>query len=358
MTAARRTLRAVQALIVGLLVALLTPTTSADAVPLSVVEVHAYVYDDLAVPVQADVGVTERGPPAVTYDNTAAPAVGDHGARGASARPQRSSSWTRTTYDDPVSFVDGDRTIATTPPARGDRGADMRAVLGASVAANTGRTAARACSFSGTTTVLLADGARKPIQDVKVGDRVVATDPETGEQVAKRVEHVFVHNDTVIDLLVDGDVITTTEDHPFWSVSDQRFERADELSPGEKVLGAGGRVITVSGLELGTAREALAYNLSVEGIHTYHVGDAEVLVHNTCPHSPDFGDPSKSPGDGWEWRGPDSPGGSRGAWFNPKTRETLHPDLSHPDPIGPHYDWRDPEGVFWRIYPDGRAVPK
>ena len=107
-------------------------------------------------------------------------------------------------------------------------------------------------------------------------------DPETGEQVAKTVEHIFVHDDTVIDLVVDGEVITTTEDHPFWSVTDQRFERADELSPGEKVLGADGRVVTVSGLQLGTAREALAYNLSVEGIHTYHVGDAEILVHNQC----------------------------------------------------------------------------
>ncbi len=147
------------------------------------------------------------------------------------------------------------------------------------VAANT---AARACSFAGATTVLMADGSRKPIEDVEVGDEVVATDPETGEQVAKRVEHVFVHEDTVIDLVVDGEVITTTEDHPFWSVTDQRFERADELAPGEKVLGADGRVITVSGLQLGTAREALAYNLSVQGIHTYHVGDDEILVHNSC----------------------------------------------------------------------------
>lgn len=144
-------------------------------------------------------------------------------------------------------------------------------------------TAARACSFAGATTVLMADGTRKAIEDVKVGDKVIATDPETGEQVAKTVEHVFVHDDTVIDLIVDGQVITTTEDHPFWSVTDQRFERADELSRGEKVLSADGRVITVSGLELGTTREALAYNLSIEGIHTYHVGESEILVHNTCP---------------------------------------------------------------------------
>jgi len=143
-------------------------------------------------------------------------------------------------------------------------------------------TAARACSFAGATTVLMADGSRKPIKDIEVGDKVIATDPETGEQVAKTVQHVFVHDDRVVDLVVDDEAITTTEDHPFWSVTDERFERADELSPGEKVLGADGRVITVSGLRLGTARETLAYNLSVEGIHTYHVGDAEILVHNQC----------------------------------------------------------------------------
>ncbi|MGH2755947.1 MAG: polymorphic toxin-type HINT domain-containing protein, partial [Actinomycetota bacterium] len=143
--------------------------------------------------------------------------------------------------------------------------------------------AAKTCSFAGATTVLMADGTRKRIEDVEVGDRVIATDPETGEQAAKAVEHVFVHDDTVIDLVVDGEVITTTEDHPFWSVTDQRFERADDLAGGEQVLGADGRVITVSGPELRSEREAPAYNLAVEGIHTYHVGTSEVLVHNECP---------------------------------------------------------------------------
>lgn len=143
-------------------------------------------------------------------------------------------------------------------------------------------TAARACSFIGATTVLMADGSRQPIKDVRPGDKVIATDPETGEQLSKTVEHVFVHDDIVIDLVVDRDVITTTEDHPFWSVTDQRFERADELSPGEEVLGADGREVTVSGLKVGTKVKALTYNLEVESIHTYHVGDAGILVHNAC----------------------------------------------------------------------------
>ncbi|MDV8147433.1 polymorphic toxin-type HINT domain-containing protein [Arthrobacter sp. B10-11] len=172
-------------------------------------------------------------------------------------------------------------TAAIVPGGRLIKGAaaGAKALSGASRTANT---MAKACSFSGATVVLMADGSRKPIEDVKVGDKVIATDPETGEQVSKRVEHVFVHDDTVLDLVVDDQVITTTEDHPFWSVTDQSFERADQLESGEEVLGADGRTIKVSRLELGTARQAIAYNLEVEGIHTYHVGHDEILVHNTC----------------------------------------------------------------------------
>jgi hypothetical protein len=142
--------------------------------------------------------------------------------------------------------------------------------------------AAKACSFTGATVVLMAEGTKKPIEDIKVGDKVLATDPATGEQVAKTVEHVWVHDDTVVDLVVDGEVIATTEDHPFWSVTDQRFERADALAGGELVLGAEGDVVAVSGLNIRTQRQSLAYNLTVEGIHTYHVGQSEILVHNTC----------------------------------------------------------------------------
>jgi hypothetical protein len=132
----------------------------------------------------------------------------------------------------------------------------------------------------------MADGSKKPIEDVTVGDKVLATDPETGVREAKTVDQVFVHDDTVVDLVVDGQVITTTEDHPFWSVTDQRFERADELAAGEKVLAADGRVLTVTGLRPSTARHGVAHNLSIQGIHTYHVSDNEILVHNTC----DIGD--------------------------------------------------------------------
>jgi hypothetical protein len=73
---------------------------------------------------------------------------------------------------------------------------------------------------------------------------------------------------------------------------------------------------------------------------------------------PNFKNPSKSPGSGWQWRGSGQPGTSKGNWYNPSTGEYLHPDLGHPGPIGPHYDWRAPDGTMYRVYSDGTTVPK
>jgi hypothetical protein len=65
--------------------------------------------------------------------------------------------------------------------------------------------------------------------------------------------------------------------------------------------------------------------------------------------------PSESPGPGWEWRGKGAPGSDNGSWYNPSTGESLHPDLNHPGPIGPHWDYVDPAGNQWRIPPGGGA---
>ncbi|MDF1488274.1 polymorphic toxin-type HINT domain-containing protein [Tessaracoccus caeni] len=126
-------------------------------------------------------------------------------------------------------------------------------------------------------------GGRKPIDEVQVGDLVVATDPETGEHAAKVVEAVFVHEDEVYGLSIDGETIATTEDHPFWSVTDQQFEQADQLAAAEQVLAVDGTPLVVTRPVFRTATtRALAYNLTVGETHTYHVGETQTLVHNDC----------------------------------------------------------------------------
>jgi len=73
--------------------------------------------------------------------------------------------------------------------------------------------------------------------------------------------------------------------------------------------------------------------------------------------SPNFQDPSKAPSADWQWKGRGAPG-TKGNWINPKTGEKLNPDLNHPPPIGPHYDYVDSRGREWRIFEDGRVLAK
>lgn len=75
---------------------------------------------------------------------------------------------------------------------------------------------------------------------------------------------------------------------------------------------------------------------------------------NEPPYSgKDLGnDPAKCPGEGFEWKGKDEPGGKKGSWYNEGTKESLHPDLDHPSPKKPHWDYRGSSGEM-RINIDG-----
>jgi hypothetical protein len=104
---------------------------------------------------------------------------------------------------------------------------------------------ASACSvnsFTRTTPVLMADGKQKPIEQIKVGDRVKATDPGTGQTENHSFTKVIAHcgKHTMVDIrLADGTVITATDRHPFWDASTARFTYAIDLKAGENVSTTG-----------------------------------------------------------------------------------------------------------------------
>lgn len=57
--------------------------------------------------------------------------------------------------------------------------------------------------------------------------------------------------------------------------------------------------------------------------------------------------------EGFEWKGSGAPGTKEGSWYNPLTGESLHPDLDHPAPIKPHWDYEGPNGEKARLNTDG-----
>jgi RHS repeat-associated protein len=146
------------------------------------------------------------------------------------------------------------------------------------------------CFLAGTD-VLMADGKTKNIEDVKVGDTVLATDPETGKSAPKKVTRLIVTDgDKYFNKLSiatkDGiQHLTATHEHPFWSPSEHDWIAAGTLTPGMTLLTDDGTTAIVTANHPFT-KHARTYNLTVDGLHTYYVlaGETPVLVHNSnCP---------------------------------------------------------------------------
>lgn len=141
------------------------------------------------------------------------------------------------------------------------------------------------------TRVLMGDGSTRKIEDIKVGDKVRATDPLTGTSAAKTVtRHIATEDDKHFNELTvetghGPQKVTATFEHPFWSPSAKRWLEARELLPGEQLLTSDGRSVRITA-NRAYDRHARTYNLTVADLHTYYVlaGRTPVLVHNSnCP---------------------------------------------------------------------------
>ena len=129
----------------------------------------------------------------------------------------------------------------------------------------------------------MADGTTKPIKDIRVGDQVQATDPETGETRSRTVAAVWHHPDTVLELKTDNSAtVTTTEDHPFWNATDHEWQQAQRLEPGDELRTPNAQPLHVIGFDRTTTYATTTYNLTARDTHTYYVvaGETSVLVHN------------------------------------------------------------------------------
>jgi RHS repeat-associated protein len=137
----------------------------------------------------------------------------------------------------------------------------------------------------------------------------------------------------------------------------QIYREVDAFMNGRKVPNAGwsGAWNIISG-SAAAAAAGCAVADGASGFAGAGEGAAEAGAAETGPSFQS--DPTEPPGPDWEWRGKDPVGGDQGSWYNPNTDESFHPDLDHPDPIGPHYDYTDPEGNQWRLFPDGTTLPK
>ncbi|MGX9889028.1 polymorphic toxin-type HINT domain-containing protein [Streptomyces sp. NPDC002276] len=142
-------------------------------------------------------------------------------------------------------------------------------------------------SFLPATKVLMADGHEKQIKNIKQGDKVRATDPETGKTQARTVKKLITTKDdkdfATITIRAGGksSKIVATVTHPFWAESQGAWIDAGHLKPGMRLRTASGPAVTIFSVKI-WHHQHLTHDLTVSVTHTYYVlaGATPVLVHN------------------------------------------------------------------------------
>ncbi len=133
-------------------------------------------------------------------------------------------------------------------------------------------------------TPLLTPTGHKAIEEFEPGDWLLSApenDPEAAPEPQK-VEAVLTTEAALWSLRIGGQLIRTTEAHPFW-VLGRGWTMAKDLKPGELLRSHDGRAMAVEGV-WDSGETVRVYNLQIAEYHTYFVGTSEwgfsVWAHN------------------------------------------------------------------------------
>lgn len=133
--------------------------------------------------------------------------------------------------------------------------------------------------FAAGTNVCTLTGPR-PIETVKIGDRVLSQDIATGELGYQSVQATTIRTcSELLKIEIEGESIVTTAGHPFW-VLGRGWVVAKNLEAGHLLHGLNGaqRIQKVE-----PHRSLEVYNLVVSETHNYCVGARNLLVHDNGP---------------------------------------------------------------------------
>lgn len=133
-------------------------------------------------------------------------------------------------------------------------------------------------------TLVLTPYGLRPIEQIQIGDLVMAMNVANGVIAAQTVKQTYCHpTDELVTVTINEEDIVTTPTHPFYVQQRGAFVAASELDEGELLMDADGHSVMITGKEFRHMQTPVdVYNLNVSEYHTYFVGNACVLVHNKC----------------------------------------------------------------------------
>ena len=118
------------------------------------------------------------------------------------------------------------------------------------------------------------------------GDMVWAWDEETGDVALRPVVGTYVNEtEELIYLSVNGEEITCTPGHPFYSPV-KGWTEAVHLRAGDILVLVNGEYVVVEWVQHELLESPVkVYNFQVADYHTYYVAESGVLVHNKCDYN-------------------------------------------------------------------------
>ncbi|MBM3251820.1 MAG: prepilin-type N-terminal cleavage/methylation domain-containing protein [Candidatus Omnitrophica bacterium] len=128
------------------------------------------------------------------------------------------------------------------------------------------------CFLAGTP-ILMADGSLKPIEQIKVGDKVIAFDQDTEKFKEDKVTELFHHK--VNKYLIINDKIKVTNNHLVYSAG--KWIEIGKLKVGDKLLNAEGKPEAITSIEK-VSGDVFVYNFELNPYHAYVAGG--IVAHN------------------------------------------------------------------------------
>ena len=156
----------------------------------------------------------------------------------------------------------------------------LQFAIGATAVFSKGYVASASCFIAGT--LVLTERGLVKIEEVDLNDKVLAQDPETNRISFKSVIETFKRDvDRLIWLTVNGEIIKSSFDHPFY-VKNVGFIRASDLWIGAELINEEGNTFSLEDIyrEYFEEETISVYNFKVADYHTYFVGLNHLLVHN------------------------------------------------------------------------------
>ncbi|MDU0328931.1 polymorphic toxin-type HINT domain-containing protein, partial [Paenibacillus sp. 3LSP] len=128
-------------------------------------------------------------------------------------------------------------------------------------------------------TKVLTDEGEKPIEEIEVGDKVLAKSEETGEVAYKEVVGLFQKQaDEIYYVHIGDEIIEVTGEHPFW-LDGKGWTFVKDLKVGDLLVSSDGSKLAIDKIEK-EPRQATVYNFEVEDFNSYFVSNLGIWVHN------------------------------------------------------------------------------